>query len=561
MFDHPIGVNVSQIGVTNNDEYAFKDLMKCSLPFFIAEEWNGEDPDIDLNKLADLEDFDSNRYPNVAPESGEVYRTVIGLNTDGTYAEAGQYYLLYEGAGTIRIYGDTDDDTITGTGDMTPNEFTLSPSATGLYLDIENTSATGISKIVIIPKREYSFSCYLKRPFDGKFKERYTHFRCIRFLNWSVPTNDSLPFTDLTWGSRPTKDSQTYSVEYLGTPWEEIIELCNSMEIDPWICVHHLSHIDPTYYTNLATLFRDNLDPSLTLTIEYSNDTWVVGTPQYNYLLAQANARGIPGAQEQTRVASLYGERSAELFIRFTQVFGGDTRLNFAVATSVFLGENNLFKRMTPNPAVPTTILSAGYIRQQAGVSGTGVTNTVINIAVDPQVGRWLTDDQDPDFSLIFPGVSTIEQWGNLILDNQLRTFGSEISYNLISGSAPTRTGSLPVILAFAQPRNYSISFINGPIFLNPKNGVASSSTIKNLFSNYLQSSLAGELMTDLLELQRSRVQNAGLTLKYMIADKFTGVYDGLDNSFLASKFRGTGNPYKESRISSLVNWINDFFG
>lgn len=557
MTEHPIGVNLSQIGLTNNDEYAFKDLMKASLPFFVGTEWNGEVPDIEPNKIADLSssDYNSNRYPIIAPDSGEVFRTIIGSGTNGTYAKAGDYYLLYEGTGTIRIYGDTSDDTFTGSGGMTPNAFSLSPSSTGLYVDIENTSSTGITKIVIIPQRDYNFSCYLKKPFDPKFQSNLKPYQCIRFKNWNLSTDENIDFSNLLWTGRPTKDVQTYSVDYEGVPWEEVIELCNILEVDPWICVDHRWHVDPTYYTNLATLFRDNLDPSLTLTVEYSTDTWVPGTPQYTYCLTQANAQGMPGARESTRVATFYGQRSAELFIKFTQVFGSMERLNFAVATTIFDGENNLFKRMTPDFTNPGTILSAGYIRQQAGATGI-VDNSRIHIAVDPLVGKWLSDDQDPDFSPIFPGIAEMETWGINFLDLQLRSFGPAISYDLISGSAPVRTGGLAVVLAFASPRNYGISFLNGPIHLQPKNAVASNNTIKNLFTNYMQSSLSGQLMVDLIQQQRTRVQNAGLQLRYIITDKLIGEYNGLDNAFLSPKLRGFNNPHNSSRYSKLSDWI-----
>ena len=51
-----------------------------------------------------------------------------------------------------------------------------------------------------------------------------------------------------------------------------MIKLCNETQKDAWICVPHLA--DDDYITQMATLFRDQLDGNLNVYLEYSNEVW-----------------------------------------------------------------------------------------------------------------------------------------------------------------------------------------------------------------------------------------------------------------------------------------------
>ncbi len=66
-----------------------------------------------------------------------------------------------------------------------------------------------------------------------------------------------------------------------GACWETVIWLSNQVNMDPWINVPVCASDD--YVTQLATLFRDNLNSNLNIYVESSNEIWNWGFPQSGY--------------------------------------------------------------------------------------------------------------------------------------------------------------------------------------------------------------------------------------------------------------------------------------
>ncbi len=95
------------------------------------------------------------------------------------------------------------------------------------------------------------------------------------------------------WSERTQMDSKDNQsggdVEGRGIAYEWMFDLCNRMQKACWITVPHLAietyEKDPTnnHFTELAKLAKENLDPGLTLYIEYSNETWNYGFEQAHY--------------------------------------------------------------------------------------------------------------------------------------------------------------------------------------------------------------------------------------------------------------------------------------
>ncbi|MGC9450887.1 MAG: hypothetical protein ACP5I4_05505 [Oceanipulchritudo sp.] len=85
----------------------------------------------------------------------------------------------------------------------------------------------------------------------------------------------------------------------LGLPYEHLVELCNILGRDLWIQVPH--DVDEAFARSLASLVAANLDPSLRVWAEYSNELWN-GASSYLAQLtharqAYADAFGIPLAE------------------------------------------------------------------------------------------------------------------------------------------------------------------------------------------------------------------------------------------------------------------------
>jgi len=102
-------------------------------------------------------------------------------------------------------------------------------------------------------------------------------YSVLRFMDWA-PTNSS---TVKTWSQRILKTADHYSSAGVAYEWQ--IDLCNRIGADMWITVPHLTIEDyeanatNNYWTQLADLVKEKLDPNLNVWVEYSNETWNSG--------------------------------------------------------------------------------------------------------------------------------------------------------------------------------------------------------------------------------------------------------------------------------------------
>jgi len=124
--------------------------------------------------------------------------------------------------------------------------------------------------------------------FTTHFKEMLSKFKVVRFLNWSK-TNGS---TETAWNTRCPDDfcwGMAKTAGYSsGTSWESMIRLMNEINRDIWINIPVSATDD--YVTQLATLFKNTLNPNLKIYVEYSNELWNTAGPfpqsGTNYTLA-----------------------------------------------------------------------------------------------------------------------------------------------------------------------------------------------------------------------------------------------------------------------------------
>ncbi len=146
------------------------------------------------------------------------------------------------------------------------------------------------------------------------------NFAAMRFMGFTASNAENVTYPDTTtWAERklPT-DAAQVSMEAAGKwesgCWEYVIALANATMIDPWINVPVSATTD--YVTQLATMLRDNLHPSLNVYVESSNEVWNGIFPQQAWNAAQASALGINEHENHAR-------RTVELAQIFEGVFGG----------------------------------------------------------------------------------------------------------------------------------------------------------------------------------------------------------------------------------------------
>jgi hypothetical protein len=162
----------------------------------------------------------------------------------------------------------------------------------------------------LLPGTEAS---HASNPFNPAFLKTANPFSTLRFKDWAS-IDDS---TVVNWSDRSLVSNQSYA-STRGVPIETMIALANTLRVNPWFCIPHQA--TDTYVREFATLIYSKLDPTLKPHIEYSNEVWNTGYPQTTWALAQSDKLGLPKVSGMP--AAFYGQRSAEIFKIFQQVYG-----------------------------------------------------------------------------------------------------------------------------------------------------------------------------------------------------------------------------------------------
>ena len=150
-------------------------------------------------------------------------------------------------------------------------------------------------------------------PWLPQFLNDLAPYKVLRFMDWNLTNDTQNPQS--SWATRrPKEQLQREPIAY---EWQ--IDLCNRTLKDYWVTVPHTA--TPEYFTQLAQLIRDQLDPRLRVYVEWSNEVWNGSFPQHAYARAQGTQRGLPG-KDPAMVFQV--EQSVQLFDAFSRTFGAD---------------------------------------------------------------------------------------------------------------------------------------------------------------------------------------------------------------------------------------------
>jgi hypothetical protein len=250
--------------------------------------------------------------PFSSPEGPQVVHTLLFTDQNGGYIR-GDYRLIVDGQGEILINGGHQ-----GTYQAPTDQIIALEGQIGIRINRSEAEDPLRNIRIIHPDHTGSFLPGGDNPFfTDDFLAFVEDFDLIRFMDWTG-TNNS---TEELWANRVPADQYTM---FGRVAWEQVIELANTAQKDPWICVPHRA--DDLYVRELARLFRENLDPELTLYLEYSNEVWNAIFEQNAYAAEAAAARGFTG-EPWVRSWTWTALRSAEIFTIFEQEFGGSSRL------------------------------------------------------------------------------------------------------------------------------------------------------------------------------------------------------------------------------------------
>jgi len=237
------------------------------------------------------------------------------ISADGFIPQGVPLRLIYEGVGTLQMQGAvTVSSNQPGQIDFVVNDngnifFNLTASQLGN--PVRNIRVVELSNI----------NTYQSQPFRQGFLDKCAEFNTLRFMDWAH-TNGS---NQAQWANRtlPNYYSQAESPNG-GLAYEYIIQVANQLDKNIWLCIPHQA--DDDYIAQMATMFREQLEPGITVYIEYSNEVW-------NWIFPQANWVTDNGPQNIS-YPRRYVERSTHAFDIWMSVWGSqNNRLRRVLGT------------------------------------------------------------------------------------------------------------------------------------------------------------------------------------------------------------------------------------
>jgi hypothetical protein len=292
-----VGVNLDGIAYWTS-EFPFSDLMKNSGDWTAHGGAGG-----DNGKFPSMRDG----YPT-ALDPGQ--RAMAAVAWGNVHYAPGRYVILWNGDGTVSF------PLTNGVVTMGDHRATLDVTDTTgpMWVSIDKTSASNpIHNVRFLwPGTE---STYATQPFNPEFLARIAPFSLLRFMDWGA-TNGS-PVVE--WADRAHVAQVTYAKPN-GVPIEVMIDLANTLHVDPWFCIPHQASDD--YVVQFAALLHRRLDPTLKPRIEYSNEVWNAGFAQNTWAKARSTALGLPTPSGMPSV--FYAQRAVQVFKLVQSVYGAD---------------------------------------------------------------------------------------------------------------------------------------------------------------------------------------------------------------------------------------------
>ena len=279
-----LGTNLSGL-VDFGTELPFVDLMHNAREWYTKDIGNPNGA-FDSGQAQHLT-YRADGYPTHIPQElensdfAQKVVTIWGI-TDGW--PAGQYTVLWEGAGQLSFWGGYENLVQTADGRIV-FDF-LNPIDEILEMTIESSDINDpIRNIrVLMPGTE---TTYEQEPFYDLWLEKLSIFPSVRFMDWGMTNSwgqpDTWTWDDpslFAWEDRAQMDHYTWATNK-GIPYEMMIRLLNDYDMDGWICVPHRASDD--YIKSMAELFHENLETERHLTVEYSNEiwNWIFGQTQW----------------------------------------------------------------------------------------------------------------------------------------------------------------------------------------------------------------------------------------------------------------------------------------
>jgi hypothetical protein len=161
--------------------------------------------------------------------------------------------------------------------------------------------------------------------FNPDWLAEVAKFPRFRTMDWQGTNFSSvINFSDIATEAFCAWGSNRSDFPKRSTPLSLIVALAHEAESDPWVCIPYKA--TDACVQGIAEYFRDNLNSTRTLIVEYSNEAWNFDTGYYSGLAASV---GLPAGNNP----QYYGYRAAQVMKIFRDVFNDRSRWRGVIGT------------------------------------------------------------------------------------------------------------------------------------------------------------------------------------------------------------------------------------
>lgn len=301
-------------------QWVFKDAMKQSAEWTVRE-FEEEELLGDIWVSQDSIAIPSlgTGYPQKVPfeVNGRQYGVstiMLSANPSPWYFPDGNYTLIFEGTGLIRLHGNLESMEFSRSGTHTVP--ITNPGETGVILEILSSDITDPIRNIqfFMP----GFGHNDDSPFHPDWMSFLSNFDVIRPMKALNVEYSNIQ----NWQDRTMMDYYTqYDERGTGMALEYVIDLHNELGRDLYLNINYLAN--DAMVDSVATLVLNRLNPNLDIYLEYSNETWNSIYPVFEYVMERGSELGLT---DDEFMAGQYFTvmRSVQVFEIFERVFDSE---------------------------------------------------------------------------------------------------------------------------------------------------------------------------------------------------------------------------------------------
>jgi hypothetical protein len=221
----------------------------------------------------------------VDPRTGWPTSDFAVILSSGAIDLGGAYLIYAKGNANISVWDNLQAYITNKTYDPTTNTMTaianMPENSTSLVLVFQNTTGPGLQDLAVL---QPGYDLSAKSNITKLFLIHLSRFSIIRFMQWTDTNHNP----ERNWNESTPVSWPSY-IFPKHNPWETIPYILNQLDkpVDTWVNVQFNATDD--YILHIAQILFKNLNPRSNIYLEFSNEVWNGGFPQYHGNVAAAN--------------------------------------------------------------------------------------------------------------------------------------------------------------------------------------------------------------------------------------------------------------------------------